>query len=165
METDMATVEFEEGVDEALGRHFAGDALRKVVDAYGDAEGLSEIDVSMSGSGVPVCFISPSRERRGEMLAVFLNEGNVLVGTGMDRDGLFRSFVFSPAIRTEATTCDEGFRRTACPWSEEAFLGCLKEALGRWTRPDFKGEHRRLVAILREAGRLGPDITFPDVGH
>lgn len=161
----MATVEFEEGVNEALDRHFAGDALRRVVEAHRKSEGLARIDLGVSGYGASMCIFSPLRERPGEMLAVFLNEGNVLVGTGMDRDGLFRSFVLSPDFGTETTTCEDGFRRTTGPWSEEAFLGCLKEALGRWTRPDFKGEHRRLVAILREAGRLGPDITFPDVGH
>lgn len=133
----MATVEFEEGVDEALDGHFAGEALRKVVEAYGDAEWLGAVNFRLC-EDVPTvdCVFHRSRAEYGGVVVASLGEGYVHL-LYADGDGEIRSVMF----RTEAAG-DHGndyIRSISRPWSEEAFLGRLREALELW-RPAMKPE-------------------------
>ena len=126
----MATVRFDDGVDGILDGHFAGDALRSVVEAYGDAEWLGAVNFWLC-EDVPTidCVFHRSRAEYGGVVMASLGEGYVHL-LYADGDGEPQSVMF----RTEAAE-DSGndyIRSISRHWSEEAFLGRLREALELW---------------------------------
>lgn len=162
----MATVQFEDGLDERLDGHFAGAALRRAVKIHLLNDRLETITAHPDeDEGTLWCNFFPAPDRRltdfgGERVTVILGDGYVHLMDRFDGDGLIRSVMFrTDTVAVTEERIGDFYRRTTCPWSEDAFLRRLREALERWT-PGFSWagdvyateDHAIAVSVRYEPG-------------